>query len=214
MISSSKKGVAAATLASLCWGSAIVMSKHALDDVSPITLLALQLCASTVFLWLVILLLRIKIPNIMTLAPIAILGLLEPGLAYLLGLIGLTDVSAGSATLIFASEAILIVIVSALLFRQIPTVMFASLSVIAFAGIIMALDLWDAGSQQNGIFGVTLLFLATTSAAFYVVLSGRIADNHHPQVLKLGLSLLYLVLFSTGLRFHSTCTPYQKFQLS
>lgn len=182
MTSSSKKGVAAATLASLCWGSAIVMSKHALDDVSPITLLALQLSASTVFLWLVILLLRIKIPHLMTLAPIAILGLLEPGLAYLLGLIGLTDVSAGSATLILASEAILIVIVSALLFRQIPTVMFASLSVIAFAGIIMALDLWDADSHQNGVFGVTLLFLATTSAAFYVVLSGRIADSHHPLV--------------------------------
>jgi drug/metabolite transporter (DMT)-like permease len=121
MISSSSKGVAAATLASFCWGSATVMSKHVLDDVSPVTLLALQLLASTVFLWLVVLILRLKVPNLMLLAPIAILGLLEPGLAYLLGLIGLTDVGAGSATLIFASEAILIVIVSTLLLRQIPT---------------------------------------------------------------------------------------------
>ncbi len=182
MISSSNKGVAAATLASFCWGSATVMSKHALDDVSPVTLLALQLCASTVFLWLVVLLLRIKVPRLTVLAPIAILGLLEPGLAYLLGLIGLTDMGAGSATLIFASEAILIVIVSALLFRQIPTLMFTVLSVIAFAGIIIALGLWDTSSQQNGIFGVTLVFLATTSAAIYVVLSSRIADNQHPIV--------------------------------
>ena len=94
MMSPSKMGVAAAILASFCWGSATVMSKHALDDVSPVSLLALQLAASTVFLWLVILILRIKVPRLMLLAPIAVLGLLEPGLAYLLGLIGLTDIGA------------------------------------------------------------------------------------------------------------------------
>lgn len=182
MMSPSKMGVAAAILASFCWGSATVMSKHALDDVSPVSLLALQLAASTVFLWLVILILRIKVPRLMLLAPIAVLGLLEPGLAYLLGLIGLTDIGAGSATLIFASEAILIVVVSALIFRQIPTLKFAVLSVVAFVGIIIALDLWNTNNQQNGVFGVTLMFLATASAAIYVVLSGRIAGNQHPIV--------------------------------
>jgi len=182
MISSSKKRVAAAILASFCWGSATVMSKHALGEVSPVTLLALQLSASTVFLWLIVLFLRIKVPHPMVLAPIAVLGLLEPGLAYLLGLIGLTDVGAGAATLIQASEAILIVIVSALLFRQIPSVMFLSLSIIAFTGIIIALGLWNMSNEQNGVFGVMLVFLATTSAAIYVVLSGRIASSQHPIV--------------------------------
>lgn len=182
MISSSNKGVAAAILASFCWGSATVMSKYALDEVSPVILLFLQLSASTIFLWLIILLMRIKVPQLIMLAPIAVLGLLEPGLAYLLGLIGLTDVGAGAATLIQASEAIMIVILSALLFRQIPNAMFTSLSVIAFAGIIIALGLWDTENEQNGIFGVTLVFVATASAAFYVVLSGRMAANHHPIV--------------------------------
>lgn len=178
----SQKGVAAATLASLCWGSATVMSKHALDDVSPVALLALQLAASTVFLWLVISFRQVSVPRLVALAPIAILGLLEPGLAYLLGLIALTDVGAGSATLILASEAIMIVIVSAVLFRQMPGAMFAVLSVIAFAGLVMALGLWDAGNEQNGVFGVVLMFLATASAAVYVVLSGRIADTQDPVV--------------------------------
>lgn len=182
MISLSKKGVAAATLASFCWGSATVMSKHALNEVSPVVLLFLQLSASTIFLWLIILLMRIKVPRLMVLAPIAVLGLLEPGLAYLLGLIGLTDVGAGAATLIQASEAIMIVILSALVFRQIPTARFAILSIIAFTGIIIALGLWNNDTEQNGIFGVSLVFLATASAAIYVVLSGRIAANHHPIV--------------------------------
>lgn len=182
MISSSNKGVASAILASFCWGSATVMSKYALDEVSPVVLLFLQLSASTIFLWLIILLMRIKVPRLIMLAPIAVLGLLEPGLAYLLGLIGLTDVGAGAATLIQASEAIMIVILSALLFRQIPNAMFISLSVIAFAGIVIALGLWNTGNDHNGIFGVTLVFLATASAAFYVVLSGRMAANHHPIV--------------------------------
>lgn len=181
-MSPAQQGVVAATLAAFCWGSATVMSKHALDDVSPVSLLTLQLTASTVFLWLVVLFRQIGVPPLMALAPIAILGLLEPGLAYLLGLIALTDVGAGSATLILASEAIMIVMVSALLFRQIPGAMFAVLSVIAFAGLIMALGLWDAGNEQNGIFGVTLMFLATASAAVYVVLSGRIASTQHPIV--------------------------------
>ncbi|MEZ5810262.1 MAG: DMT family transporter [Rhizobiaceae bacterium] len=178
----SQKGVAAATLASLCWGSATVMSKYALDDVSPVALLTLQLAASTACLWLVVWLRQVSVPRLMALAPIAILGLLEPGLAYLLGLIALTDVGAGSATLILASEAIMIVIVSAVLFRQLPGALFAVLSVIAFAGLVMALGLWDAGNEENGVFGVVLMFLATASAAFYVVLSGRIADTQDPVV--------------------------------
>lgn len=195
----SKMGVAAATLASFCWGSATVMSKYALEDVSPVALLTLQLTASTAFLWLVVWFLRIKVPHLWALAPIAILGLLEPGLAYLLGLIGLTDVGAGSATLIQASEAIMIIILSALMFRQIPGAVFTVLSVIAFAGIIVALGLWDAGNEQNGVFGVTLIFLATASAAIYVVLSGRIASTQHPivavsaqQTVALGAVLIIL----------------------
>lgn len=179
---SSPQGVVAAVLAALCWGSATVMSKHALDDVSPVMLLVLQLAASTSFLWVVIWFMRIKIPLLMALAPIAILGLLEPGLAYLLGLIALTDVGAGSATLILATEAIMIVGVSALLFRQVPSRMFVVLSVVALVGLIVALGLWDAGNEHNGVFGVTLMFVATASAAFYVVLSGRIASTHHPIV--------------------------------
>lgn len=182
MMVPSHKGVTAAILAALCWASATVMSKHALDAVSPVTLLTLQLMASTIFLWLLIWFSGIKVPPLMVLAPIAVLGLLEPGLAYLLGLIALTDVGAGSATLILASEAIMIVIVSAFLFRQIPGARFMVLSVVAFVGLILALGLGEAGNEHNGVFGVTLMFLATASAAFYVVLSGRIASAHHPIV--------------------------------
>lgn len=178
----SQKGVAAATLAAFCWGSATVMSKHALGSVSPVSLLALQLLASTAFLWIVILLMRIRIPRFKEVMPIAILGLLEPGLAYLLGLIGLTEVGAGSATLIFASEAIMIVIVSAILFRQFPSTLFMFLSILAFSGLVIALGLWKSGAEQNGILGTILVFLATLSAAVYVVLSGRIADTQHPII--------------------------------
>ncbi|MEP1442102.1 MAG: DMT family transporter [Hyphomicrobiales bacterium] len=182
MISSSQKGVAAATLASFCWGSATVMSKYALDDVSPITLLSLQLLASTVFLWLVVLVLRIKVPHLLTLTPIAMLGLLEPGLAYLLGLMALTDIGAGAATLILAFEAIMIVLLSALLFRQFPSVKFVVLSMTCLVGLTMALGLWGVDNGRNGIGGVVLMFLATASAAIYVVLSGRIASSQHPIV--------------------------------
>src|SRR5581483_8923151 len=111
-------------------------------------------------------------------------GLLEPGLAYLLGLIGLTDINATGATMIQSSEAIMIVVVSAILLRERPTVRFVGLSIMAFAGILVALGLVNSGyAKGNGVFGVSLMFVGTAAAAIYVVLSSRVATRTNPIVI-------------------------------
>lgn len=183
-MSSFHKGIIAATLAALCWGTATVMSKVALDGISPVFLLVLQLAISVLVLWIVVWFQRAPPGTWREIARYAWLGLLEPGLAYLLGLIGLTDMKAGPATLIQSSEAIMIVIVSAVILKKTPTRRLLILSVIALIGLIIALDLTDTnGVSGNGAFGVTLMFLATAVAAIYVVLSSRIALNTSPIII-------------------------------
>lgn len=197
--SANSRGITAATLAALCWGSATVMSKSALDAVSPVMLLLLQLIASAVVLWTGILLTARALPRLRALKTIAALGLLEPGLAYLLGLVGLTAIGAGAATLIQASEAIMIVGLSALLLGIRASFRMVVLSAIALAGLVPALGLLEQAAVQNQPFGIAMMFLATASAAVYVTLSSRIASDHAPivivgiqQLAALGLALVML----------------------
>lgn len=183
-LSSFHAGIVAAVLAALCWGTATVMSKSALADVSPVSLLVLQLAGSVAVLWLVVWRQRTVSGRWREIMRYAWLGLLEPGLAYLLGLIGLTDMKAGAATLIQSSEAIMIVVASVVILRVAPTGRFLVLSIAALAGLVVALGLLDfSEATGNGVFGVTLMFFATAVAAIYVVLSSRIALKTSPIVI-------------------------------
>ncbi|MCA3560951.1 MAG: DMT family transporter [Aestuariivirga sp.] len=192
-------GVAAASLAALCWASATVLSKAALQNTSPVLLLTLQLIVSNMLLWGVILVLRRRLPPRPAAGRIALLGLLEPGLAYLLGLIGLVSVGAGVATLIQASEAIMILVLAAVLLAQPLRVPVVVSSLVALAGLAMALGLFDTGAGENDPTGVILIFVATAAAAVYVTLSARIAANHDTSVIVGLQQLSALVLALTAL---------------
>ena len=196
-------GVVLATLAALCWGSATVMSKSVLDSFPPVFLLVIQLIASVVLLWFFILIRRVKTPRHARkdVAKFASLGLLEPGLAYLLGLIGLATTGASNATLIQATEAIMIIAISALLFREKPTLRFVMWSVVAVGGLFVALGVVSIGNgdASRSFSGDALIFAGTMVAALYVVLSGRFAAKIDPvyivawqQTVALGFALLLL----------------------
>ena len=84
-----------------CWGSATVMSRDLLGLFEPITLLCVQLTASVFALILLSLLLENPFSNISwRLVRAGLIGILEPGLTYAIGLIGLSHTSAGSASVI------------------------------------------------------------------------------------------------------------------
>lgn len=197
-------GMVCAILAAACWGVATVMSKAALDGVSPVLLLVLQLVPCVVLLWLVVWVQGIPSCGWQDAKRFAWLGVLEPGLAFLIGLIGLSDMKAGAATLIQSSEAILIVMVSAVLIGTRPTSRFIVLSILAFAGLMLALGISNADDMRgNGIFGISMVFAATATAAVYVVLSSQLADDTHPvaivawqQSMSLAFALLVLIIQS------------------
>jgi drug/metabolite transporter (DMT)-like permease len=167
-----------ATLAATCWGLATVMSKGALAQVPPIMLLVIQLASSVVFLWTWLLLRGVRLAAIRDAFRIAWLGLLEPGLAYVLALIGLADASAANATLIGSSEAIMIAVLSAVLLRERLSMGFFALSAVALTGLLTALGV--GGTMSGGVTGNGLLALGTGVAAIYVVLSGRLMGDRDP----------------------------------
>ncbi|WP_321911969.1 DMT family transporter [Burkholderia cepacia] len=175
-----RSGVVAAVLAALCWGSATVMSKGALSRFAPVSLLVIQLTASVTVLWGMVWLRRPPTVSWKDVARFGGLGLLEPGLAYLLGLTGLASTEASGATLIQASESVMIVVASAILFRERPTGRFVVLSLIALCGLLLALGAVTSDATTDGIAGTLLIFAGTASAAIYVVLSGKYATKIDP----------------------------------
>lgn len=172
-------GTLFAVLAAACWGSATVMSKAALSQFPPVLLLSVQLSASVCALWLVVLLRGPSWRSLRGAISLAWLGLLEPGLAYLLGLLGLTETEAGSAVLVQASESIMIALLAAAFLREHLSGRFLVLSSVAFAGIIAAITP-ASGIGIEDLAANGLVMLGTFVAAIYVVLSGHLVGERDP----------------------------------
>jgi len=193
-------GVGAALLAALSWGSSTVMSKGALEDFSPVLLLNIQIVSSLVFLWALIFIFGIKRNFGRGIWKVSVLGILEPGVAYFLGLIGLAWVSAGTASLIQATEALMIALLCALFFKERLSTQFFALSCVSLVGL--AIVLGGAVSVSGlEILGQLLIFGGTLAAAIYVVLSSKVSTSMSPivmvayqQISALGLSLIALSL--------------------
>jgi drug/metabolite transporter (DMT)-like permease len=173
-----RRGVLSAVLAALCWGSSTVMSKVTLQAFTPLTLLVLQLMASVIFMWLLVWVRKPASATWTQILAFSWLGLLEPGLAYVLALTGLADTGAGAATLIISSESIMIVGASAILFGKRPSRYFLIFSIFALGGLFTALGVLNRDTSASMMtLGTLLLFCGTAVAALYVVLSARIATQ-------------------------------------
>jgi hypothetical protein len=106
--------------ASALWAVATVISKKLLTSVPPITLLVVQLAPSVLLLWFLTILKGGLRPRRRSLAPLALIGVLNPGLAYTLSMLGLTRTTANDATLVWAAEPIVIVALAWLLLLREP----------------------------------------------------------------------------------------------
>lgn len=202
-------GTVFAVLAALCWGMATVMSKSALDHFAPIFLLVLQLAASVVCLWGVVYARGMPTHPIAwrTVARFASLGLLEPGLAYLLDLLGLEHTQASTATLILSTESLMIMALSALLFGERLSVRFVLLSGIAVFGLHLALGASLADASRGALWGNALVFAGSVSAALYVVLSARIAADADPVTIVAWQQTVALVFALVLLPFEWALRP-------
>jgi drug/metabolite transporter (DMT)-like permease len=167
--------------ASALWAIATVISKKLLTSVPPITLLVVQLAPSVLLLWFLTILKGGHRPRWRSLAPLAFIGLLNPGLAYTLSMLGLTRTTASVATLLWAAEPILIVTLAWLLLHEPVTRRMIMLTVTAACGVLMVSGLLspdDLGTTDA--IGNALILSGVLCCGLYTVLSCKMAMDVDP----------------------------------
>lgn len=161
--------------AAACWGAGTVITKQILDDVAPLPLLAVQLAASCLFLAFMHFgsRARTRTRGIRTTPSasnwrLTALGVLNPGLAYALGLLGLSRITASMSVLLWAAEPVLIIVFAVAVLREhVPLARAAALTA-AVGGVVLVV--YQPGVSGDAI-GVLLTLGAVGACALYTVLT-------------------------------------------
>jgi len=156
------------TLAAASWGVGTVVSKRAVEEIPPFTLLPIQLAASLAVL--LVLMLVSGMPLRGSPPILSRLGILNPGIAYALGLAGLTWISASLSVLLWALEPLLILVLAGVFLREGITARLMALSLVAASG--MALILAEPASVGQWP-GVVLTLIGIGCCAAYTIVARR-----------------------------------------
>jgi drug/metabolite transporter (DMT)-like permease len=157
-----------AVLAAACWGTGTVLSKAAVAEFPPLTLLTLQLAVSVVLLGAALWRTGRSLAGVDR--RLVLLGALNPGLAYALSLIGLTTITASASVLIWALEPILIVVLAAVVLAERPGWRVVVLSLGAFIGVAVAIG---GNLDHAGWLGVGLSLAGVLCCVVYSVATRR-----------------------------------------
>jgi drug/metabolite transporter (DMT)-like permease len=172
----SSRGTLAIAAAAVCWGTAAVMTKHALGAFPPFLLLAFQLALSVPILWLLALSRQRSGPR----PPMALslTGLLNPGLAYALGFAGLALTTAGMSALLWGTEPVLIFLLAhVFLGERHRGLGWWLLAAVTGAALVI-------GPATGGAMAGNLLVLAGVACcAVYTVINSRGARRSDPLML-------------------------------
>jgi drug/metabolite transporter (DMT)-like permease len=171
-------------LAAAFWGAGTVISKELLATVPPILFLVIQLAPSAAALWIVVWASGAKLDFGRWLLPILLLGLLNPGIAYTLSMLGLARTAASVTTLLWAAEPALIVALAWLFLREPVSARLIALTASAAAGVALASGLAQSGGLAGGTaLGAALILAGVLCCAFYTVLSRKIAIDVDPLLM-------------------------------
>jgi len=189
-------------LAAACWGFGTVVSKQAVAELPPVTLLAIQLAVSVTLMLLVVRLRGERWPGGREGTLLGRLGLLNPGLAYALSLIGLTQITASLSVLLWATEPILILALAALVLGERVGATIVAATAVAILGLLLVLfDPAAAGS----LFGLAMTIAGVVACAIYTVATRKwlLTDSTFgvvlaQQVYALGFVLVGVVVIAAA----------------
>lgn len=165
--------------AAALWGIATVISKNILGSVPPITFLLIQLAPSVCVLWAIVLSRRTSLA--LPILPLALRGVLNPGVSYTLSMLGLTTTTASVATLLWAAEPALIVLMAWLLREERVSPRFLIATAAAAGGVVLVSGLVEGGDlRAKTIAGPGLILAGVLCCALYTVLMRRLASTYDP----------------------------------
>ncbi len=185
------------------WGTGTVMSKYSLSYFPPFTLLVVQLAASVTVLWTLVFIRGMRPALNLTSLRLGSAGILEPGLAFVLALIGLARTSATVASFIGATESFMVIVFAYLILRERVTRRTLILMLLTLAGVILISSADSESGISHSVIGDLLVLGGTASAALYVVVSSRSVSQMEPlplAALQQTFGLLFgLIVLPIGL---------------
>ncbi len=188
--------------AAASWGIATVITKHALGEIPPFTLLPIQLGASVMLVAPLLLARHRRLGPTERLGRLTALGVLNPGISYALGLLGLVFITASESVLLWATEPIMIMTLAALVLREQITKTQVAAAGVATAGVALIVITPD---RSNRPIGIVLTLAAVAACAIYTVLSRRWMINEsslrvviYQQTAALGFALILLLVVGLG----------------
>jgi O-acetylserine/cysteine efflux transporter len=172
--------VPALILASAMWGGAVSAVKFALGGFDALTLLTIELLAATTVLWAALIVGGYRPPRSWTVA--VVLGVLEPGLSYLLEATGLTQTGAVDGSLISGLEPALVVLLAALLLGEAIGISAVVAIVVGLGGVALIMD---SGGAASAI-GDLLLAAGVLAASLYSIVAKRFDDDSDALAVTVG----------------------------
>ncbi len=172
--STSDRAYLALIAASAAWGMGTVISKRAVEEIPPLALLPFQLACSLVVLAVLLTVNRLPFRDPSAPAALERLGVLNPGLSYALGLLGLVSISASLAVLIWALEPLLILILAAWFLRERMGRAMIALSLVAAAGVFLVV--YDPATSGS-LVGIALTLAGVLCCAIYTTATRRWLTN-------------------------------------
>lgn len=160
----------ALTAAAAAWGFATAMTKHAVEEIPPTTLLPLQLVSSLLVLGPLVLFRGGPMSWSPKLRRLGYLGVLNPGISYALSLLGLVYITASMSVLLWATEPILILGLAWWLVGDRIDRRLAIAAAIALTGVVLVVLQEEGGGAP---IGVILTLAGVAACAFYTVISRK-----------------------------------------
>jgi len=152
-------------LAAAAWGLGTVVAKRAVSEVPAFTLLAIQLASSVVVLGALMRWRGVPLRDRSTPPILGRLGLLNPGAAYGLSLLGLSSISVSLSVLLWALEPLLILLLAAILLRERVGIVVLVLSGTAIAGLAAVAQ----PAMSASAIGVLLTIAGVVCCAVYTI---------------------------------------------
>lgn len=156
-------------LAAAAWGLGTVISRRAVLEIPALALLLIQLVASVAVLAVVLRSrgLPLRDPSIPPV--LGRLGILNPGIAYGLSLLGLVSISASLSVLLWAIEPIVILLLAGWALREPIGAGLVGLSGLAVLGLVVIVGADGSGT----LVGVALTLAGVACCAVYTVVARR-----------------------------------------
>jgi drug/metabolite transporter (DMT)-like permease len=188
-------------LAAACWGGGAVASKRAVEEIPATILLVVQLAASVIALGAIVAVRRVRMGG----SRLAWLGVLNPGLAYLLSLAGLATIPASLSVLLWTTEPILIIALAWLLLKEPIAPRTLVLASVAVVGAALAAA---AGTGGGNTVGIVLTLGGVLCCAVYTVATRNLLGDHSAlgvvtvqqlAAFGFGLAVVFVQLLAGGI---------------